>query len=193
MDINKILKERNLTKYKLSQSSGVPYTTVSDICNGKTRLEKCSADTLYRLAKVLKISMESLIEEQMAPQMEPRLDFSLYKSNVCHQLKELGDEEFLIETLENNNIRKYYAKKWYPEALYLLAMLDYISRLNNVPICTEYEDLRKCKLSEPLYSTGILAMSKVEEDSHCKEEAYLEAIPEFLRHNIVENEVRDVI
>lgn len=189
MKINEYLKENNISKYRLSQTSGVPYTTISDICNGKTKLEKCSAETLYKIARELKVSIESLIEEQM----EPRVDFSIYKSNVCHQLKELGDTEFLIETLENGNIRKYYEKKWYPEALYLLAMLDYISRINNIPICTEYEDLRDCKLREPLYPVGIQAISRIEDKEQYKQEAYLSAIPEFLRFNIIENEVRDVI
>lgn len=189
MTIKELLKIRNITKYKLSQNSGIPYTTINDICSGKTQLEKCTGETLYKLAKELKVSMESLLEEQMMP----RVDFSLYKSNVCHQLKVLGDEEFLIETLESNDIRKLYRKKWYPEAFYLLGMLDYISRINNIPICTEYEDLRECKLSETIYPTGIHVLEGVKEKNEFKKKAYENAIPEFLRFNIIENEVRDVI
>ena len=31
--------------------------------------------------------------------MEKRCNFELFKSNVCHRLKESGDIDFLIETL----------------------------------------------------------------------------------------------
>ena len=74
--------------------------------------------------------------------MEKRCSFELFKSNVCHRLKEQGDIDFLIETLKEDMIRQYYDKKWYPESFYLLAMVDYISRENNVPICNDYDDLR---------------------------------------------------
>ena len=72
--------------------------------------------------------------------MEKRCSFELFKSNVCHRLKEQGDIDFLIETLKEDMIRQYYDKKWYPESFYLLAMVDYISRENNVPICNDYND-----------------------------------------------------
>lgn len=57
--------------------------------------------------------------------MEKRCSFELFKSNVCHRLKEQGDIDFLIETLKEDMIRQYYDKKWYPESFYLLAMVDY--------------------------------------------------------------------
>jgi len=62
MTINEILAENGMTKYRLAKLSGVPHATLNDICNGKTRIEKCSGETLYKLAKVLGVSMETLIE-----------------------------------------------------------------------------------------------------------------------------------
>ena len=44
--------------------------------------------------------------------MEKRCSFELFKSNVCHQLKALGDIDFIIQTLENNKIREYYDRQW---------------------------------------------------------------------------------
>ena len=78
---------------------------------------------------------------------ENRPSFELFKRNTCHMLKDLGDISFLVQLLKSNQIRTYYEKKWYPEALYLLAMLDYLSRLNNVPTCKNYNDIRRSKLS----------------------------------------------
>ena len=88
--------------------------------------------------------------------MEKRCSFELFKSNVCHRLKEQGDIDFLIETLKEDMIRQYYDKKWYPESFYLLAMVDYISRENNVPICNDYDDLRQQKMQKMIYPVGIL-------------------------------------
>ena len=187
--INELLKKKKLTKYRLAKDSGIPYSTINDICNGKAHLEKCSAETVYKLSRILDVSMESLLE----PYLQPRTSFELYKSNICHYVKEKGDVEFIIETLESNDIRTYYQKKWYPECFYLLAMLDYLSRVNNIPRCTDFNDLRSCKLSEPIYPASVIAAYTVSKNEKIKEDAYRGSIPEFTRFNIIENEVRNVV
>jgi len=189
MDLNRLLEQQNITKYRLSKKSGIPHTTVNDICNNRVDIKKCSAETLYKLAKALDVSMESLIAEGM----EYRADFEIFKSNVCHKLKELGDLDFLIETVKADNIRFYFNKQWYPESLYLLAMVDYISRENDLPLCTGYNDLRKAKLSDTLYPAGIHMMCSALKSDDPKQTSIKAAIPEFMRFNIVENEVRNVI
>lgn len=60
MVIDDLLQERNMTKYRLAVTAGIPHATLNDICSGKTRLEKCSAETVYKLAKALGVSMELL-------------------------------------------------------------------------------------------------------------------------------------
>lgn len=189
MFLQKLMEKKQITKYRLSKSSGIPYMTLNDILSGKTRLEKCSAETVYKLSKELGISMEELL----APCFEKRCSFELFKSNVCHQLKELGDIDFIIHTLENDTIRAYYNRRWYPECFYLLAMLDYVSRINDVPLCGEYQDLRQQSLSEVLYPASVVAAATVAGDERPKEDALRRAIPEFKRFNIIENEVRNVI
>ena len=62
MIIEKLLADRNMTKYRLAVQAGIPHATLNDICSGKTRLEKCSAETVYKLAKTLGVSMEVLTE-----------------------------------------------------------------------------------------------------------------------------------
>lgn len=51
--VERLLKKQNMTKYRLAVEAGIPHATLNDICSGKTRLEKCSAETVYKLAKVL--------------------------------------------------------------------------------------------------------------------------------------------
>ena len=63
MIIEDLLKRKNMTKYRLAVIAGIPHTTLNDICSGKTRLEKCSAETVYKLAKALGVSMELLTED----------------------------------------------------------------------------------------------------------------------------------
>ena len=62
MTINELMENRNISQYRLSKDSGIAYTTINDICSGKAQLEKCSAETIYRISKVLGVSMEQLIE-----------------------------------------------------------------------------------------------------------------------------------
>lgn len=194
MSINELLEQKKISKYRLWKESGVPQATISDICTGKTRIEKCSAETIYRIATVLDVSMESLIAPaiQSADEERRRPSFEVFKSNTCHKVKDMGDIPFIIQLLKTNQIRELYEKKWYPEALYLLAMLDYLSRENNVPICKNYNDIRNSKLQRLIYPSSVIILCKMMKSDAPKEECIRLAIPEFLRFNIVESEVRNV-
>lgn len=187
--IQDMLRERNMSVYKLSKLSTVPYATCSDIASGKARLEKCSAETVYKIAQALNVS----VEELLTPFFFKRSSFENFKSAVCHRVKELGDINFIIDTLESQDVRRYYERKWYPESLYLLAMLDYISRENDIPLCDEYEDLRRCRLDKVVYPASLLAISAASKSDDELIRAAKTAIPEFKRFNIIESEVRNVI
>ena len=194
MTLNELLEQKNITKYRLWKESGVPQATISDICTGKTRIEKCSAETIYRIAKVLDVPMESLIAPAVRVMDEERRrpSFEIFKSNICHRVKDMGDIPFVIDLLQSNQIRKLYEKKWYPEALYLLAMLDYLSRENHIPICKNYNDIRAAKLQQLVYPSSVVIMCRALHSDAPKEDCIRMAIPEFLRFNIVESEVRNV-
>lgn len=62
MIIEDLLNKRNMTKYQLAIAVGIPHATLNDICSGKTKLEKCSAETIYKIANALGVSMEMLTE-----------------------------------------------------------------------------------------------------------------------------------
>ena len=188
MNLNDLLKQKNMTKYRLSKVSGVPFTTVSEITTGKSKIKNCTGETLYKLAKALDVTIDDLLAESI----EHRQNFETYKSNVCHMVKDMGDIDFIIDTLESDKIRKLYQKKWYPESLYLLAMVDYLSRENGLSICNEYNDIRAAKLQEPIYPSSVITMCAAFKSDAPKEESVMEAIPEFMRFNIVESEVRNV-
>ena len=190
MLINEQLEKKSITKYRLSKESGVPQATINDICSGKADIEKCAAGTLYRLAKILDVSVEDILEDA---KKDFRAAFETFKSNTCHHVKDMGDIDFMLNVLETDEIRALYNKRWYPEALYLLAMLDYLSRINDIPICTKYDDIRTRKLSKPIYPTGVLLTSEILSSDEPLRKAEEEAIPEFRRFNIIESEVRNVV
>lgn len=50
VNIQELLKEKGISRYGLSKSSGIPWATLTDICSGKTHLERCTGATLIKLA-----------------------------------------------------------------------------------------------------------------------------------------------
>ena len=97
-----------------------------------------------------------------------------------------------IDILKENQIRTYWERQWYRESFYLLAMVDYLSRENGLPLCNDYEDIRNCTLPEPLYPWDVVLAAKLDDSLDRKEQCLKEAIPEFLRFNIIESEIRNV-
>lgn len=63
MIINSLLKKKNMTRYRLAVEAKISQSTLNDICNGKTKIEKCSAQTVYKISKVLGVSMEMLTRD----------------------------------------------------------------------------------------------------------------------------------
>ena len=188
MTFGRLVENKNISAYRLSKESDVPYMTINDLINKKTAITKCNAETVYKIAKALDASVEELLE----PYLRARPSFELFKSNICHRLKEFGDIDFLADVIENDEIMDYYNAEWYPECLYLLAMFDYISRVNHVPLCSEYDKLRSLKLSSVIYPSSVLAVDMATKSDRARKEAWNNAIPEFRRFNIIENEVRDL-
>lgn len=130
---------------------------------------------------------------KLAQEQNTRNPFEVFKNTVCHYVKDMGDLDFITAILESDEICKLYKKGWYPETLYLLAMLDYLSRINDIPICTRYNDLRKSKLERPVYPVGVLLYSEVLHSDEPLRIAEETAIPEFRQFNLIESDVRNVV
>ncbi len=61
MTLQAYLDQRNMTKYHLSKISGVPKTTIMDICAGRSSIARCTAKTVQQLARALGCSMEDIM------------------------------------------------------------------------------------------------------------------------------------
>lgn len=118
-------------------------------------------------------------------------EFELFKGNICHMVKEYGQLQFLENMLISNQVEKFWNEGKQLYSLYLLAMIDYLSGLNNIPLYAKYNYLRNHKICERVYPLSLLLAAKMEETDI--EELAKDAIPEFLRFNIVEGNVLDVV
>ena len=179
MIINDLLEKEKMSRYRLSKESGVAMTTITDICNGKADLDKCTAGTLHKIAKVLNVTVDAILENNSADNVDYRCSFETFKSNTCHHVKDMGDIDFIIETLETDEVRKLYERRWCREAMYLLAMIDYLSRMNDVPLCTNYNDIRSQKLEKLYFSAGVEVAYAATGDERIKEKALANAIPDL--------------
>ena len=88
------------------------------IYNSFSSVPRVTAEIIYRIAQGRNVSME----ERLAPCFLRRGSFKNFKCAVCHRLRELGDIDFIEDSLKRQEIRAYYDRKMYPESLYLLAI-----------------------------------------------------------------------
>lgn len=105
MNLNIIIKQSGMTKYKVAKLSGVPHATLNDLCSGKSRIEKCSAETLYRIAKALNVSMESLIKTVIIEKEEKQRVQIIRERSYEYGLPEYlqHDLDAYKEALRNNS------------------------------------------------------------------------------------------
>lgn len=92
MDLQMLLDQRNISKYHLSKISGVPKTTIMDICAGRSDIERCSAKTVQQLAKALGCTMEDIMALSA-----PYDDSGLPKDN---NYLECGLPQFLQDSIQ---------------------------------------------------------------------------------------------
>lgn len=60
--LKKYIKEKNLSVYKLSEISNVPYTTLNELINGKKKVNECKIKTIENIANSLNCSIETLLK-----------------------------------------------------------------------------------------------------------------------------------
>lgn len=94
MDLQQMIDEKHMTKYSLSKASGVPKTTVIDICAGRSSIDRCSAKTVQQLAKALGCTMEEIM--QLDPPTEQQYSDLPKDKNYL----ECGLPAFLQESLD---------------------------------------------------------------------------------------------
>lgn len=184
-----LLKQNNLTVHQCSKKAGIPYMTLLELVHGKTSLLRCNTRTAYRLSLALNINMEDLIEPYAKWEIDTE-SWDNYKSALQHMLKNMGDKPFILDAVKNKVPFYYCQQKKIKECLYLVAMIDYLCRVNHIKLYAGFEPFRSMKLEDPKYPTDILLIDAL--GVMDKSESLKYAIPEFLRHNIIEGDIRNV-
>lgn len=60
-NFNNAMESLGVTAYRLSKDTGIPYTTISELCNNKIDINKCSAETVYKLALYFECEMKDIL------------------------------------------------------------------------------------------------------------------------------------
>lgn len=189
-----ILQSKDMSLYELEKTSQISHATLSDIYNEKSNINNCSVSVMSKMAKALKVSIDDLYDILLYDNMSLfafDTSFDIFKSNVCHELKNLGNMDFIRRYLSNNEIVELYNAKKYKESLYLLSLVDYLSKENNIPLVSEYDEIRNKKLNKIYVSKSLyyLLKNKIVKIS----DTFKESIAEFLKHNIIEADIRNVV
>ena len=61
--IKMLISRTKKSIYTISKETGIPYTTLCELVNGKTNINKCSSETVFLLSLYLKCSVGDLINE----------------------------------------------------------------------------------------------------------------------------------
>lgn len=173
MNIKKYLKERNISIRTMSNITAIPYSTLSDIVNEKVKLEDCQFKTLKKIAVFMNISIDDLVYEYE--------DFQTFRNSLHHMIVRTDELDLILYIIESKKIDYYVLHEDYIKALYLLSVLDYFSRINDISLCKNYSSLRTKKLNKPFLVNNI----PVEDVNKC--------IDEFVAHNIFEGDLYDAV
>lgn len=189
-----ILQSKDMSLYELEKTSQISHATLSDIYNEKSNINNCSVLVMSKIAKTLGVTIDDLYVLLLYDNMSLfafDTSFDIFKSNVCHELKNLGDIAFLRKYLASNEIVELYRNKNYKEALYLLSLIDYLSKENNIPLVKEFDEIRNKKLNKIYVSKSLyyLIKGKVVKVS----DVFKECIATFIKHNIIESDIKNVV
>ena len=187
MNFKELLESKKVTGYALSKNTGIPYTTINDLINGKSIIQNVSLKHALLIADYLKIDIRELNELDTLT----TIDFRYFRNNVLADLKRQKLKDFVNSIVSKKVIDFYYKNNAKENAYYLLALIDYLSRLDNEPIHSErYNNLRKEKLDNPLFvGSNIVTFDSIEE---AEKQLNIHVIPEFKKFNIIEEDVFNV-
>lgn len=171
-----------MSAYRLASLSGIPYMTVNDLVNEVTPISHARFSTIIALSQALGISCDDLVDD--SPYCLPS-DRDLFASSLQHELKRQGDLDFISSVYSERRIDSYLKNGCIFEARYLLALIDYLSRINKLPLAKDFRAFRAFRFQDPVFLSYVSSEKE-------KEEWYHDAIPEFLVANIIEGDSRNV-
>ena len=174
MNFERELKERNMSIRECSLRSGIPYATLYPIIKGQIDIGTCSYYTVAKLARVLGYRPDEIVNEKE--------DFQTFRNNLHHEIKR-NELALILEIVENDEVSRYLRHEEYLKALYMVGVVDYISKKHGISLCDKYDDVRKMKLEKAYYIGDAVLDPPKKED----------CIEEFLKYNIYEGDLYDAV
>ena len=58
-----IIDKSQKSIYKISKETGIPYTTLNELYNGKVSVNKVATETAYRLAVYLDMALDAILNK----------------------------------------------------------------------------------------------------------------------------------
>ena len=179
-----LLEAKHMSAYSLSKLTDIPYTTINDLIHYRTKPENISLGHAIKICKVLEIEIEDFINLEGAPMTK----FDFFRNLVINDLRIMGANRFISKTIKNKDIDFYYKNGGTAHALFLLATIDYLARVNHLlKYVKRYNALRKMKVDKTLFTSNfLLSFNSIEEAESL---LAIKVEPEYKRHNIVEVEI----
>ncbi|MDX8419700.1 MAG: hypothetical protein SOI44_05795 [Lactimicrobium sp.] len=119
-------------------------------------------------------------------------EFDWFKSETCHELKRLGDADFIYAVLHENRIPNCWKEGKCFESLYYYSMVKYLFRIHHLSYEMPYKDLEHIKLKSVCVPSGAVMWDAHDPAMKMCHRCIDQAIPEFMEHNIAEGDIRDV-
>ncbi|MBR5997080.1 MAG: helix-turn-helix transcriptional regulator [Bacilli bacterium] len=182
-----------MSLYELEKTSSISHATLNDIYNERSNINNCTISIMSKLADALKINIDELYKTLNYDNLSLfayNSDFDLFKSDTLQRLKATDEIMFVTKTIESNAINDYYFQKKYAKSLYLLSLIDYLSKKNNIPLRNEYDRIRECKCEKIYVSKSIYLLLSMKQAKVT--DIFKSAIKEFMKHNIIESEIDKV-
>ncbi len=202
MYIEKLMKDRKMTRADLSRKSCIPESTLRGILDSDVVISRCQAGTIACLANALGTTVEDILVKSCVQEIPlkndslPKFwrtsrmeDFCLQRRVVLDLLHCAGDRRFLCHVRRHRLIQQMEKKGDNSICLYTVALMDYLCRMHKLPLFQEYERYRTIILDEPIFP--FFMMPCLDDPITCqtmKKILEKDAIPEFQRCNIFETE-----
>lgn len=156
--IKKLLLDNQISAYKLSKDTGIPYSTISDLVTGKILIENTSSNTLYRLATYFNLSMDALYmgnidQEKIYLSNNGRKVIIKYKKQVVSYLgpknlvrfvrvNNINNGVLSVQTIFKNADGEEYSEEDYIDLMELDSEYAMGLELNKFPeVSIEYSDI----------------------------------------------------
>ena len=104
MRLQELIENNNYTLYRFSKESGVPKTTLIDLCSGKTSIIKSQAITVKKIADTLGVTMEYIMTLDNSDKVY--LEFNIpefLKISINNYKKNINKENIVFTINANSN------------------------------------------------------------------------------------------